>query len=74
MVSAFFIACVLLAVGFILRVQLRALQVLYVPASIAGGLVGLILIQTVGWFWGTSLGTDRSVSYTHLTLPTILLV
>ena len=60
MVSAFFIACVLLAVGFILRVQLRALQVLYVPASIAGGIIGLILIQTIGWFWETSLGTDRS--------------
>ncbi|MDP7132331.1 MAG: sodium/glutamate symporter [Planctomycetota bacterium] len=43
MQHAFLIACALLLIGFIYRVHFRFLQVLYIPASVIGGLVGLIL-------------------------------
>ena len=45
MQSAFLIAAGLLLVGFFLRVKLRFLQVLYIPASIVGGLLGLVTVQ-----------------------------
>jgi ESS family glutamate:Na+ symporter len=38
-------AVVLLLVGFALRAKLRLLQTLYVPASVAGGLIGLVAVQ-----------------------------
>ena len=50
MQNAFLAAAGLLLVGFILRVKLRILQVLFIPASIAGGLVGLAIVQTANQF------------------------
>jgi ESS family glutamate:Na+ symporter len=38
--------CGLLAVGLALRVRLRVLQVLYIPASVVAGLLGFAVVQT----------------------------
>ena len=35
----------LLLLGLLLRVKIRLLQVLYIPAAISGGLIGLALLQ-----------------------------
>ena len=40
--------CILLVVGKILRVTIRLFQKLYLPASVIGGLLGLVLVQTIG--------------------------
>lgn len=45
MVTAFLFASFLLLVGLFLRVKLKLLQVLYIPAAISGGLVGLAALQ-----------------------------
>lgn len=42
---AILFACGLLLVGFVLRVTVRPLQVLYIPASVVGGLIGFALLQ-----------------------------
>jgi ESS family glutamate:Na+ symporter len=42
---AFFIACGLLLVGFVLRANLHVLGKLFVPASVVGGFVGFALLQ-----------------------------
>jgi ESS family glutamate:Na+ symporter len=42
---AVLVASALLLVGFLLRARLRILQALYVPASVAGGLLGLVVVQ-----------------------------
>ena len=39
-----------------------------------GSLYSLLLEQNIDAFWLLKLHTGQSVSYTHLTLPTILLV
>ena len=44
MVAAFFSACALLLVGFVLRARFRILQILYIPASVLGGILGLVLV------------------------------
>jgi ESS family glutamate:Na+ symporter len=38
-------AAALLLAGFVLRARLRLLQLMFVPASVTGGLVGLMLVQ-----------------------------
>lgn len=43
--TTFLFASFLLLVGLFLRVKLKLLQVLYVPAAISGGLVGLAVLQ-----------------------------
>lgn len=48
MISAILFAVFLLAVGVSLRVTLKPLQWIFVPASIVGGLFGLALIQMTG--------------------------
>lgn len=48
MVSAFLVAVVLMIVGFILRVTLKPLQWIFVPASIVGGMAGLVIVQFSG--------------------------
>ncbi len=48
MVFAFLIVVVLLIVGFVLRVTLKPLQWIFVPASIVGGTVGLLAVQATG--------------------------
>ena len=40
--------CLLLALGKFLRVKVRVLQKLYLPSSVVGGIVGLIILQTAG--------------------------
>jgi ESS family glutamate:Na+ symporter len=57
MQHAFLIACALLLVGFILRVKFRFLQVLYIPASVIGGLIGLLLGP---YFLGTLFAESSS--------------
>lgn len=47
METAFLVACGLLLLGFVLRAKLRVFQVLYIPASIIGGLIGLAGVQAV---------------------------
>lgn len=43
MQTALLVACGLLLIGFTLRARIKILQWLYIPASVAGGLIGLIL-------------------------------
>lgn len=45
MQTAFLVAALLLMTGFVVRARLAWLQRLYIPASILGGLVGLVLVQ-----------------------------
>ena len=45
MQNAILVAAGLLLAGFLLRVKFRILQLLHIPASIAGGLVGLAAVQ-----------------------------
>jgi len=40
--------CVLLALGKLLRVNVRFFQRLYLPSSVIGGLLGLLILQTCG--------------------------
>lgn len=40
--------CLLLALGKLLRVRVRFFQRLYLPSSVIGGLLGLIVLQTCG--------------------------
>ena len=47
-VLSFSALCILLVVGKILRVTIRLFQKLYLPASVIGGLLGLVLVQTIG--------------------------
>ncbi len=49
-VLAFSALCILLVVGKIQRVTIRLFQKLYLPASVIGGLLGLVLAQTIGGF------------------------
>ena len=56
MQNAFLLACGLLLIGFILRTRLKILGRLFIPASVIGGLLGLVLVQCfngrevrVGW-------------------------
>ena len=48
MIHALLFSCALLLVGVLLRVQLRVLRQLFVPAAVVGGLVGLAVIQLLG--------------------------
>ena len=45
MQTAFLVAALLLLAGFVFRARLAWLQRLYIPASILGGLVGLVVVQ-----------------------------
>jgi ESS family glutamate:Na+ symporter len=44
-VISFSTLCIMLVIGKALRVRVKLLQKLYLPASVIGGLVGLVLIQ-----------------------------
>lgn len=46
-VISFSALCILLVVGKVLRVRVRLFQKLYLPASVIGGLTGLIIIQVL---------------------------
>ncbi len=60
-VLSFSALCILLVVGKVLRVQIRLFQKLYLPASVIGGLLGLVLMQTVGGYLpeATTAGWNR---------------
>lgn len=45
---AFLILTFLFGIGFLLRVEIKLFRNLYLPASVIGGIVALILVQTVG--------------------------
>ncbi|MDX9779937.1 MAG: sodium/glutamate symporter [Candidatus Neomarinimicrobiota bacterium] len=47
-VLSFTSLCILLVAGKLLRVRIRIFQKLYLPAAVIGGLLGLILIQSLG--------------------------
>ncbi len=64
---AFFIACGLLLVGFVLRAKFKLLQVLYVPASVIGGIIGLLMVSTLTML-RASLADDPQVAEWHLLL------
>ena len=47
-VVVFVSLCVLLVVGKVLRVQVPLLQRLYLPSSVIGGVVGLVILSCFG--------------------------
>ena len=47
-VLSFASLCILLVIGKVLRVKIKVLQRLYLPAAVIGGLIGLIIIQLTG--------------------------
>ena len=49
-VTSFSFLCLLLILGKIIRVKVKFFQNLYLPASIIGGILGLIIIQLFGKF------------------------
>ena len=57
-VLSFSALCILLVVGKILRVEIRLFQKLYLPASVIGGLLGLVLVQTIGGFLPAATTAD----------------
>ena len=60
-VLSFSALCILLVVGKILRVEIRLFQKLYLPASVIGGLLGLVLVQTISGYLpeATTAGWNR---------------
>ena len=60
-VLSFSALCILLVIGKILRVEIRLFQRLYLPASVIGGLLGLVLVQTIGDYLpdATTAGWNR---------------
>jgi len=54
-------ASALLLIGFVLRAKVRILQVLFVPASVIGGIVGLLFFQMIehgpAWTGASPAGT-----------------
>jgi len=47
-VISFCVLCSLLAAGKLLRVRVKCIRNLYLPASVVGGILGLVLLQVVG--------------------------
>lgn len=47
-VQSFCALCLLLAAGKLLRVKVRVLHKLYLPSSVVGGILGLVIIQCAG--------------------------
>ncbi len=71
MQDAFLVVAALLLVGFILRVKFKILQVLFIPASIAGGLIGLVTVQVGNMVRGPLVATpsaDIHLSWWHATI------
>lgn len=54
---AFFIACGLLLVGFVLRANIRVLGKLFIPGSVVGGFIGFALVQI-----GLRLGPSEQIA------------
>lgn len=47
-VQSFCGLCLLLALGKVLRVKIKVLQKLYLPSSVVGGVLGLVILQVFG--------------------------
>lgn len=56
---AFTALCVLLGMGYLLRIRLKILRNLYLPSCVVGGLVGLALVQILSGVAG-ALGPDSA--------------
>jgi len=75
-VTSFCGLCVLLALGKLLRVKVGLLQRLYLPSCVIGGVVGLVILQTVGdWIpdmwtaaWSTLPGLLINIVFASLFL------
>ena len=61
-VLSFSSLCLLLIVGKLLRVKVRLFQKLYLPASVIGGLLGLVVLQAFGGF----LPEDATAGWSRL--------
>jgi len=61
-VLSFSSLCLLLIMGKLLRVKVRLFQKLYLPASVIGGLLGLIVLQAFGGF----LPEDATAGWSRL--------
>ena len=59
-VVVFVSLCVLLVVGKVLRVQVPLLQRLYLPSSVVGGVVGLVILACFGEHLPAEIGTTAS--------------
>lgn len=46
--QAFTVLCVLLGIGYLLRIRSKVLRNLYLPSCVVGGLLGLALVQGLG--------------------------
>jgi ESS family glutamate:Na+ symporter len=51
--TSFVVLCVLLGIGHLLRSRIKLLHKLYLPSCVIGGLVGLIVIQTLAYAGGS---------------------
>ena len=58
-VLSFSAICILLIAGKLLRVNVKLLQKLYLPSSVIGGLLGLVILQTVPLPPGLTAGWNR---------------
>ena len=58
-VLSFSAICILLIAGKLLRVNVKLLQKLYLPSSVIGGLLGLVILQTVPLPLGLTAGWNR---------------
>ena len=56
-VTSFIGLCLLLFVGHYLREHIRLLRKLYLPSSVIAGILGLIVIQAVGYLDGLEEGS-----------------
>ena len=65
MIVSFINLCVLLWLGHLARMRIRLLQKLYLPSSIIGGLVGLLVIQTFR-FYEYPLPTEWTAGWSRL--------
>ncbi|MFQ5964524.1 MAG: sodium/glutamate symporter [Candidatus Scalinduaceae bacterium] len=61
-VTSFCGLCLLLIIGKLVRVKIKLFQKLYLPSSVIGGIIGLIIIQTSG----NSLPTNWTAGWPRL--------
>ncbi|MCD6115797.1 sodium:glutamate symporter, partial [bacterium] len=61
-VTSFSFLCLLLVLGKIIRVKVKLFQKLYLPASIIGGILGLIIVQ----IFGSSIPSDWTAGWIKL--------
>jgi len=61
-VTSFAGLSILLVIGKYLRVKIKLLQKLYIPTSVIGGIIGLLILQ----IWGSSISSDWTVGWSKL--------